>query len=678
MTLYAPDGLQMIMMERFEGLTTSVDCKGDDGSMSLTFKSQEAFNYALQTWSYINENDDDRFLLIANHDGCGPDDQRQPYLITKVTQDTQDLTTLLTAQVAAWSEVAGTYDLDFGKVYPSAPSARKLKERGLLDWSENPKVTFPMTVGKEGERTNIYTDSKGRLTLDCINCYITGSFQVTGHLEVHVLTIKEFTIDAAPSGLAAELELEAAITASSSPDSLQFSKELFSFPIPDAGFEVPGIMKLGAILSYDVGASISFQGTGTVDFGLKSTIPDSAQAVLSLVGSGQSSATGFTGSLEPVFDVKQLSASVTLSAYSQPKLAVEIEVTKVGTAEASLSLKLPEVSVTLEADYEEAGVCSQDPGSSKTGVKLSSEVTVELDADADLKFGDDNPSWSKQLASWSTPLPGACYPINIPGLGPTQANATSVPTLPSASLTASASASSTGSPATTNGSSPASLTYTVPSAVPIRSQNNSLYIPSSLYQTRSSFPTGTAGSPGTISAGTTGFPAPTSGPYGNSTLSGTGSGIASIATSRSLGSSRLSGTGSASAIIPTATSIGGSSKNLTSATRGHPANTFSGASLSGYSPSATNSSGSTTAGSTALTSAASASGSGPSGTSLTISSPTSSPPFPVPSSSSSSLSGSPSSSSSSTKKAGSTGTPATGGGGCKMRRGENGKRMLVC
>lgn len=79
MTLYAPDGLQMIMMERFEGLTSAVDCKGDDGTMSLTFKSPQAFDYALKTWTYVNEKDDNNFLLIANHDGCGPADERQPY-----------------------------------------------------------------------------------------------------------------------------------------------------------------------------------------------------------------------------------------------------------------------------------------------------------------------------------------------------------------------------------------------------------------------------------------------------------------------------------------------------------------------------------------------------------------------------------------------------------------------
>ena len=79
MTLYAPSGLPIVLMERFEGLTSAMDCKGDDGTMSLTFTSKEAYNYALEIWGYINEDDEEQFLLIANHDGCGPADERQPY-----------------------------------------------------------------------------------------------------------------------------------------------------------------------------------------------------------------------------------------------------------------------------------------------------------------------------------------------------------------------------------------------------------------------------------------------------------------------------------------------------------------------------------------------------------------------------------------------------------------------
>ena len=80
MTLYAPDGLLLVMMERFEPLTSSVDCNGTDGMMSLSFSSQEAYQYALREWNYINDSDDGKFLLIANHESCTSSDKRTPYL----------------------------------------------------------------------------------------------------------------------------------------------------------------------------------------------------------------------------------------------------------------------------------------------------------------------------------------------------------------------------------------------------------------------------------------------------------------------------------------------------------------------------------------------------------------------------------------------------------------------
>lgn len=495
MTLYAPDGLMMIMMERFEGLTSAVDCKGDEGVMSLTFSSQGSFDYALQEWAYINQNDNGLFLLIANHDGCGPDDKRQPYLlvypipfyvtswaitnllsISKITEDSTTLTTYLNAQTAPWSDIAGTYDLDFGQAIPYQ-KPQQIRERSLwgdiknvgkdvLNTAEgnvdlSKSVTFDVSVGQQGQRTNIYTDSEGRLTLDCINCFVTGSFEVTGHLSVQNFDLQDLTLTASPQNFEAELELEATITSSDEPDSLQYTKELFSFPIPDAGIEVEGIFKLGATLSYDVGVSSSFQGSATVDFGLQATLPNSAQLTADIQNPDQSSANGFGGGqLTPIFDIKQESASITLAAYSQPKLAFGIELIDVGNIDVAISVKMPEVSVTLTAAYgkavpfiklcartdprniDESGVCSQTSGSSQTGVKLDSEVDIAIDLEIDASIGNDEdtskPSWAKTLFEISKPLGSMCFPLNIPGLRGT-VNATNVPALPSASQSLAAS-----------------------------------------------------------------------------------------------------------------------------------------------------------------------------------------------------------------------------------------------
>jgi hypothetical protein len=67
-------------MEVFDDLTSQIDCKGDDGELSLSFKNKGALSYALQQWSWINEKVTDRFVLIANHKGYGPDDEGQAYM----------------------------------------------------------------------------------------------------------------------------------------------------------------------------------------------------------------------------------------------------------------------------------------------------------------------------------------------------------------------------------------------------------------------------------------------------------------------------------------------------------------------------------------------------------------------------------------------------------------------
>ena len=89
-----------------------------------------------------------------------------------------------------------------------------------------------------------------------------------------------------------------------------------------------------------------------MDFGLKATLPDSAQLVANIQDPDSSSATGFGGgSLTPLFDIAQETASISLSAFSQPELKFGIELIEIGEIDVGLTVKLPEVSVTLTAAY---------------------------------------------------------------------------------------------------------------------------------------------------------------------------------------------------------------------------------------------------------------------------------------------------------------------------------------
>ena len=162
----------------------------------------------------------------------------------------------------------------------------------------------------------------------------------------------ELTLDASPQDVAATLELGTTVTAKVSPDSLNYTKELFSAPIPDAGIEVPGIFKLGAVVSYEVGITTTFEGSATFQYGLSANLPNTAKVTADIITPDKSSATGFDGAnVNPKFDVKALSASVTVAAFTQPKLFFGIELTKIGKVDVNINVKLPIVSATLTAAY---------------------------------------------------------------------------------------------------------------------------------------------------------------------------------------------------------------------------------------------------------------------------------------------------------------------------------------
>ena len=71
-----------------------------------------------------------------------------------------------------------------------------------------------------------------------------------------------------------------------------------------------------------------------------------------IINPDQSSATGWGGSsLDPIFEVTKIEASLKLSAYSQPKVEFGIKLDNVGDVEVAVAMKLPEISSTLAADY---------------------------------------------------------------------------------------------------------------------------------------------------------------------------------------------------------------------------------------------------------------------------------------------------------------------------------------
>lgn len=414
MTLHAPNGMDIVMMERFESLTKSVDCKGDDGSMSLTFKSKAAFTHALKTWSFINDAKENHFLLIANHDGCGRVDERQPYLITGIRENPATLTTFLTSQPASWSDIAKHFEMDFG--HALSQGIRHLKPR---DGDKTASSKFALNVGFQNQNKNIYTGPSGNVKIDCLNCFVSGTFQLTGHVAVKGGKLTALNLVVLPQNIAATLQMKATLSTKKKIDQLSAKYPVLAVPVPGAGIVVGGIFKLGATISYDLSITSSFKGTAEFDFGFRASLPGTARVVVDAMNKANSDATGFEGySSQPNFGVQSLTAVASVSANTMPKLTFGIDVVNVGHVDAAVSMKLPEVAAELTGEYNADGVCGS--GSSKTGVKLDSKVSVSVDLDIDyaLGKGDSTPAYSAKLWGVEKPLFSKCYPLNIPGLGP--------------------------------------------------------------------------------------------------------------------------------------------------------------------------------------------------------------------------------------------------------------------
>jgi hypothetical protein len=103
--------------------------------------------------------------------------------ITDVDNEDEKLKVVLAATPAPWKEVAGNFDLDFGKARMTNSARRALHARGFIDWVDDTvdsigdtlgdvvdaiadvgdgelskSIDIPVSVGEEGVETLLFED----------------------------------------------------------------------------------------------------------------------------------------------------------------------------------------------------------------------------------------------------------------------------------------------------------------------------------------------------------------------------------------------------------------------------------------------------------------------------------------------------------------------------------------
>ena len=384
------DGRQLVSMERFEGLTTEVDC---DKTMSLKFVSEDAFKYAIGAWNWVNEKEENNFVMIANHDGCGPDQERVPYSITDVDYDEENFIAYLTGTEMKWTDMESDLIIEYGTVPDGALTRR-------LDVSKSGSVTMSMQKSL-GASKNLWSGKHSGITLNlnCLQCGTSGSLRFSGRVKASIglfkITIKELYMQTQPQNLQARLHLQ--MTASGS-GSYSNSKRLLSFPLPGS-ISIPKIFKLGATCDYDVGMDASIKGSASLSYGVIAKVPNSAMLKVDLRTPSKSKFSGWKPTFEQIPLKAKAEINGRLAVYSQPGVSCGIKVLNKYGYEVALKMKLPEIAAVLSSKVNSHGGLCGNPAYKKS---LNFALTVGVG----MTFHAG--SYKKSLWEKSTPLYSKC------------------------------------------------------------------------------------------------------------------------------------------------------------------------------------------------------------------------------------------------------------------------------
>ena len=395
MTLFMADGRQLVSMERFEGLTKKVDC---DETMSLEFVNKDAFDYAIHAWGWVNENEDDNFVMIANHDGCGPDQERVPYSITDVDYDEENFIAYLKGTQMKWTEMDADLLLEYGTVPEGALTRR-------IDISKTVSGSISME-NSLGESRNIWSTKAGHfdLNLNCLKCGTSGSFQISGRVKASItifsgIKLKELSLQAQPVNLQARLHLQMAVKGEGSYSN---SKRLLTIPLPGTIY-IPKIFKLGGTFNYDIGVDASLTGSATISYGVIVKLSNSAIMKIDIRSPSNSQFSGWSPIFEQIPVEAQASIKGRVAVYAQPGVSWGISVFDKWTYDLGLEMKLPEVAADLSSTVNSNGGLCGNPS-----YRFALNYGLSVGADLSFHVG----SYRKSLWKESKLLQSGC--IGLP------------------------------------------------------------------------------------------------------------------------------------------------------------------------------------------------------------------------------------------------------------------------
>ena len=315
LTVFMPDDNENILsMEKFDGMLTSVECTPQ--SMTLQFEDDSSFAYAQRTWDWVNGADNHTFLMVAGKGDCGSNKYRIPYLVSSITYDETRNIARLKATAGSWKDLAHTYELRVGSVPMSSDLG--LRRR---DWTRDAFVDMSADFSfKSKVKTGPVSGE-----LVCDPCFTAGKMRFEFVIKTKFKVPVGVKFRLAPDGVKARAGLKLTVASEYKSKTDLFKESIAEIPL--AGISIPpDILTMGPVLDVQLGAEISaFEGAVSVLTGATATLPGNAVLEADLFDPSNNKFSSWAPSI--VADDFKMQAKLSLSAkmFLEPALKLKVE-----------------------------------------------------------------------------------------------------------------------------------------------------------------------------------------------------------------------------------------------------------------------------------------------------------------------------------------------------------------
>jgi hypothetical protein len=264
---------KVINMEDFGDELERVDCTPP--TMFMDFKTKGAFETAKLKWGWVNQKEQNHFILFVNHEKCGPKNQRVPYNITKIQYDEKKFIANMVAQKLDFKNAVHTGNLRVEAITTQTGAAQNSNVTINPRWRLSQSGSIYKDIS--GNIFNL-VDGANNVRLDCTDCGTNGRLGVAFDASWGVTSWWPPSVGVKHSyfefwGTNVEAKLNVALSGHTNGNK-GGSKKLYSFQI--FGLEIPGVMRLGFGPEFGVGYTVSLTGGGKVAWGARAALTPSS------------------------------------------------------------------------------------------------------------------------------------------------------------------------------------------------------------------------------------------------------------------------------------------------------------------------------------------------------------------------------------------------------------------